>query len=132
MNYKFHKLKDKITDYESSIRAKLSKLEAEKDNIDNNFDETKQGQEIYVRLNQINKILEEIELKSADDLKNELYETWKIKDNKEKEVIEKRQKKNITKEEHVGKEKTCKELKKDRLKEILSSIGISIGMETGE
>ncbi len=122
LRYKCTKLNKKIKKYKASNEEKLNKLDELKKDIDL-LDETKKGPEIYIKLNEFNRILGEIELKPGDDLIKEFYEVWKNFDNKDKERQEKKQKRKITIEEAKEKVRTCKELKKDRLNEILKSVG---------
>ncbi len=121
LRYKCTKLNKKIKKYKTSHEEKLNKLDELRKDIDL-LDETKKGNQIYVKLNEFNRILGEIELKPGDDLVKEFYEVWKAFDNKDKERQEKKQKRKITIEEAKEKVRTCKELKKDRLNEILKSV----------
>lgn len=122
LKHQCKKKRAEIKNYETSIKEKLDKLEKEKAEVIDNLDETKQGPEIYIRLNEFNRVLGEIDLKTPDDFAKEFYELWKKFDNIDKQRQDKKQKCEITIEEIKEKERSYKKIKEERLTEFLKII----------
>lgn len=121
--YEFNKQEEKIKNYQASCEEKLDKLAKLKEEIDKH-DETEDGPIIYVKLNELKRILDEVELQKGEILVQEFYTNFKNYDNSDKDRQGKKEKQKITIDELKEKKDNFMELKKKRKDELVKEVNM--------
>jgi hypothetical protein len=120
-HHQCQKLRNKIKNYKTSMEEKLAKLDMEKEKIDQ-LDDTTDAPEIYGILTEYKRTLGKIDLETPEDFAKDFYLMWSEFNDKDNEVQDKKQAREIKIEEIRDKERICRKLNKERLAEILKRI----------